>query len=80
MGTELKNLNTPTPLPTFPNKSSGTRTQKLKHANALANFPEQVLWDILDTGYAYHDSDHPFDDLKFVLLWQIWQEQVAILF
>jgi hypothetical protein len=47
---------------------AGIKSQKLKYANALANLPKQVLWDILDTVDACNESDQPFDELKTVLL------------
>jgi phenylalanine-4-hydroxylase len=47
---------------------AGIRSQKLKYANALANLPNQVLRDILDTIDVCNDSDQPFDHLKEVLL------------
>jgi hypothetical protein len=46
------------------------KSQKLRYANALANLPKQVLWDILDTVDACNESDQPFDDLKIFLLRQ----------
>ncbi len=48
------------------------QTQKLKYANALANLPKQVFWNIFlfDTVDACNISDHPFDDLKAVFLGQ----------
>jgi hypothetical protein len=47
--------------------TNGIKTQKLKYANALANRPKKVLWDILDIVDAFKDFNHPFDDLKAVL-------------
>jgi hypothetical protein len=47
---------------------AGIRSQKLKYANALANLPKQVLWDILDTLDVCNDSDDFFDCLKDALL------------
>jgi hypothetical protein len=53
------------------------RSQKLKYANAVANLPKQVLWDILDTLGVCNDSDDPFDCLKDAMLGQFgkskWQ-------
>ncbi len=46
--------------------AAGIKSQKLKYANALANLPKQVLWDILDTIDVCNNSDQPFDLLKQV--------------
>ncbi len=50
--------------------AAGIRSQKLKYANALANLPKQVLWDILDTLNVCNNSEDPFDRLKDALLGQ----------
>jgi hypothetical protein len=47
--------------------AAGIRSRRLKYANALASFPKQVLWDILDTIDVCNDSNQPFDHLKEVL-------------
>jgi hypothetical protein len=56
---------------------AGIRSKKVKYANALANLPKQVLWDILDTLDVCNKSDEPFDYLKNTLLVQFgkskWQ-------
>ncbi len=62
---------------------AGIKSQKLKYANALANLPKQVLWDILDTIDVCNNSDQPFDLLKQVLLGQFekskWQSYFELL-
>jgi hypothetical protein len=62
---------------------AGIKSQKLKYANALANLPKQVLWDILDTVDVCNDTDQPFDHLKTVLLGQFgkskWQSYFELL-
>jgi hypothetical protein len=50
--------------------AAGIRSQKLNYANALANLPKQVLWDILDTLNVCNNSEDPFDRLKDALLGQ----------
>jgi hypothetical protein len=62
---------------------AGIKSQKPKYANALANLPKQVLWDILDRVNACNELDLPFDDLKIVLLGQFgkskWQSYFELL-
>jgi hypothetical protein len=59
------------------------RSQKLKYANALANLPKQVLWDILDMLDVCNDSEDPFDRLKDALFVQFekskWQSYFVLL-
>jgi hypothetical protein len=61
----------------------GIKLQKLKHTNALASLPNQVLWDILDTLDLCNGPDQPFDLLKEVLLRQFgkskWQSYFELL-
>jgi hypothetical protein len=63
--------------------ASGIRSQKLKYANALANLPKQVLWDILDTLDVCNESDESFDYLKNTFLEQFgkskWQSYFELL-
>ncbi len=59
------------------------RSQKLKYANALANLPKQVLWDILDMLDVCNNSEDPFDRLIDALLVQFgkskWQSYFVLL-
>jgi hypothetical protein len=63
--------------------AAGIKSQKCKYANALANLPKEVLWDILDTLDVCSDSDKLFDFLKNTFLGQFgkskWQSYFELL-
>jgi hypothetical protein len=60
--------------------AAGIRLQKLKYANALANLPKQVLWDILDMLDVCNDSHDLFDCLKDALLGQFGKSKLQSYF
>jgi hypothetical protein len=66
-----------------PIRSGRDQITKLKYANALANLPQQVLRDILDTLDVCNDSDDLFNCSKDVLLGQFgkskWQSYFELL-